>query len=150
MEQASQSDQESNDLPQLTIIANNVNAWQSAIAGGASRLQSLMVQIGQQIVTNSDFTAAIITGPGVAALTDKSNAKTVLIALGVEMAAAQDNKKINTLTTSGLTNFLNKVAISGVIVPLIPLRGRPTKSSAHTIPFVSPTFPLWIGLHVWG
>ncbi len=32
MEQASQSDQESNDLPQLTIIANNVNAWQSAIA----------------------------------------------------------------------------------------------------------------------
>ncbi len=46
----------------------------------------------------------------VAALTDKSNAKTVLTALGVEMAAAQDNKKINTLTTSGLANFLNKVA----------------------------------------
>lgn len=115
VEQAAKSDQEYVDLPEVDLLAGYVGSWKAAVSSGASQLQTLMVQIGQALVTSSDFTAAIITAGGLAALTNKSNAGVVITALAAEMTA--DSKTITTVGSTGLANFLNQVAGSTVATP---------------------------------
>lgn len=110
VEQIAKSDQEVTDLAAIDLLTQYLPTWKAAVASGVTTLQSLMVQMAGALFTSSDFTAAIITVAGKAALTSTSSAPNVIAALAVEMAAAQDNKKLSTLAATGLVNFMNQVA----------------------------------------
>lgn len=115
VEQVAKSDQEYIDLPEVDLLANYIASWKAAVAGGATQLQALMVTIGQALVTSTDFTGSIITAPGIAALTNSSSANNVITALAAEMTS--DAKTITTVSTTGLANFLNKVATATIATP---------------------------------
>src|SRR5579872_736427 len=76
MEQATQSDQETTDLPEVAILAANFASWSAAIQAGPGTLQSIMESIATKILTSSDFIAALTTVPA------NTSINAVLTALG--------------------------------------------------------------------
>lgn len=109
MEQAAKSDQESADLPEIEVLANQYSSWSSAISAGPGVLQTLMKSIATKILTSDDFINSLTTVPA------SSSINNVLTALGAEMATGVDNKTLTTVSGVGLVHFFNQLLTSGSV-----------------------------------
>ena len=110
MEQVAKSDQESADLPEISIIAQYFSSWSSAIDAGPLTLQGLVKTIAIKILTSDDFISSLTTVPA------SSSINNVLTALATEMGAGVDNKTFTNVSSTGLVHFLNQLLTGGASV----------------------------------
>lgn len=110
LEQATQADQETADLPEVLILANYQASWSSAIQSGPVQLQNLMKTIATKMLTSDDFIAALTTVPA------SSSINNVLNAWATDMGAGIDNKTFTNVASTGLVNFFNQLLTGGASV----------------------------------